>query len=67
MPRGAKILTVQVLNESIVFWAEVNPLAKMEKRKLRLINTGIDFINLSLTYIGSVYFRNAMRHIYEEA
>lgn len=40
MPKGAKILTVQVQDDSPCLWALVDPHAKPEKRMIEIFGTG---------------------------
>lgn len=56
MPAGAKILTVQVQDDTPVLWALVNPLAPKEPRQIRFIPTGQDMEgdnNGGLEYINT--------------
>jgi len=45
LPRGAKVLTAQIQNETPVLWAEVDPAARTELRPFYIVNTGqpLDF------------------------
>lgn len=55
LPKGAKILTVQVQRNSICIWALVDINNEQEKRRFRLAGTGhpIEESTDRLIYIGS--------------
>lgn len=53
LPKGAKILTVQVQFEKPQIWALVDPNADNEKRQFRMIGTGHEIKEKNLTYIGT--------------
>jgi len=43
MPKGAKLLTVQVQNSQPMLWAEVKTIAPPVKRKLVIVGTGTQY------------------------
>lgn len=56
MPKGAKILTAQEQNGTMVMWALVNPENKPEKRNFLSLGTGnpISYSQKRLAYITTV-------------
>lgn len=53
MPKGAKILTVQVQNEVPCIWALVDPNAAPEIRCFRIYGTGHMVEHENMPYIGT--------------
>mgnify|MGYP000965629744 CR=1 FL=1 len=55
MPKGAKILTVQVQGRSVCIWALVNPDNELESRRFLIAGTGhaIEGSVDNLLYIGT--------------
>jgi hypothetical protein len=43
MPEGATILHVDSVNDSVVLWARVKPMAPFVKRRLSVIGQGVPF------------------------
>jgi hypothetical protein len=69
MPRGARILTVQLQGDKPVVWALVDPNAPCEVRKLRAVATGIEWSCDAFHYIGTFQFNHAVPlvfHVFEE-
>lgn len=54
MPRGAKILCLQMQNGKPTIWAMVNPKMPRQKRRFMFVDTGETFDAHGLTYIGTV-------------
>jgi hypothetical protein len=62
MPKGARILTVQMQGETPCLWAGVDPNAVLEARRILIMGTGhprhelqwLDGDESSLRYIGTV-------------
>ena len=54
MPKGARVLTVQMQMDVPYVWALVNPQAEKEIRTFRLVGTGHEIRHSDkLTYIGT--------------
>jgi hypothetical protein len=53
MPIGAKILTVQMQNETANIWAICDPLAVKERREFSIVATGQPFNFSDHQYIGT--------------
>ena len=70
LPKGAKILTVQVQNIEVVLWVLVNPDNETEERIIIMFGTGnpIDTIfNEKIAYIGTFQINNGnlVYHVFE--
>lgn len=69
MPLGAKILTVQSLNNKPCIWAAVDPSTTyMEMRKFRIAGTGHPIADSTVDgYIGTVQLHGGMLvfHVFE--
>ncbi len=68
MPVGAKILTVQPQFNELCLWAEVDAMADMESRTIRIIGTGHYVPETeTLKYIGTVQLDGGgfVFHVYE--
>lgn len=70
MPRGARVLSVQVHKETPTMWALVDPLAPQEQRLFRCVGTGVpipdsrdysQFIGTIQLFEGDLVF-----HVFEE-
>lgn len=59
MPKGAKILSVQVQGESPCIWALVNPDIEQEERSVAIIGTGNPFWCHDYTFIDTFQLRGA--------
>ncbi len=66
MPYTHKILTVREKGEDIYLWAEVDTTSPMIARRFRIIGTGRDLPDASLTYIGTgaLYDGRLVLHVY---
>lgn len=59
MPRGAKVLTVQLQQGTPCIWAQVDPKQPMDKRQFRLAGTGHPLDESTRReYIGSFQMSN---------
>ena len=65
MPLGAKILTLQLQDETPCFWAEVDTDASTEQRLFRILGTGHPLPE-GLTYLGTFQLPPFVWHVYEE-
>jgi hypothetical protein len=68
MPKGAKVLCVQVQNEQPFLWAEVLPESGLMKlRRFYVIGTGHPMPVLAKRYIGTFQLVNEsfIGHVYE--
>lgn len=56
MPKGAKVLSVQMQNDEICVWALVDPAAELENKAFWIIGTGNPFyLDMNFAkYIGTV-------------
>lgn len=70
MPKGAKVLAVQMQREAVTLWAEVDPQAKREPRHFRIFGTGhpmpLQTMGYEDVYIGTVQERSFVWHVYEQ-
>jgi hypothetical protein len=72
LPIGAKIISCQMQGEKLMLWAEVNPLAKTEKRMFNIYATGEGFIEshkYTMQHIASIQLEGGklLAHVYEVA
>lgn len=71
MPKGAKVLTVQVQNEHPCIWALVNDKAPVEKRTFSLVGTGTsaNHITAHWRHVGSCQLQDGalVIHLFEES
>jgi len=71
LPKGAKILTVQVQHEMPFIWALVNPNVSKEMRHFKVAGTGhnIDEHPDALIYIGTFQLSNGalVFHLFERS
>lgn len=70
MPRGARILSIQVQNGVPCIWAQVNPKSEKEKRVIYIVGTGHDledFIFDSCGYRGTFQLHGGalVFHVFE--
>ncbi len=65
LPKGAKILTIQIQYDQLQLWALVNPGADQETRHFRLTETGHPIIKTNLVYISTVQQGQYVWHIFE--
>lgn len=67
LPVGAKILSIQLQNESLCLWAEIDPKAKFEIRKFVILGTGHPIPDdVTLSYLATIQLYNYVWHIYEK-
>ena len=65
IPRGAKILTVQVQNGEPQIWALVNPENPIKTRNFCLAGTGDSINERNLIHIGTFQIRSLVWHLFE--
>lgn len=68
MPKGAKVLTVQMQHGKACVWAICNPKAEKEERRFCWFGTGFPSMSLlHLDYVGTVQFDNGalVFHLFE--
>lgn len=67
MPKGARVLCVQVQNGYPCVWALVNPDAEKVTRRLRTFGTGHD-VDTAGTYVGTIQLDGGriVLHIFDE-
>jgi hypothetical protein len=67
MPEGARILCVQVQNDTPYIWALVNPAAVKCGRRLRIVGTGHTVFGDPGAYIGTFQFANGLVfHVFDQ-
>jgi hypothetical protein len=68
MPKGARVIHVDIKRDSICLWAEVEPSLPKEEREFRVIYTGRPFNPYGLNYIASVMDPDRVNiyHVYED-
>jgi hypothetical protein len=65
MPKGAKILTAQIQDDTTVMWALVDTSQPMEPRNFEVMYTGQGFDDTGLEYIQTVQDGPLVLHIFE--
>ena len=68
MPRGAKILTVQMQGKQLCLWAEVDTKNQLDARRIAIVGTGSpapEFLVGYSQYISTVQERTFVWHVYE--
>lgn len=65
LPKGAELLTVQHQNDIPRLWARVDPLAPLESRHIRIIETGEEFNEPSATHISTWQHGPYVWHAFE--
>lgn len=65
MPRGARVLTVQLQNGIPTVWAAVDPTAPVEPRPLVVVGTGNLLPNDAGPYIGTWQADPFVFHVFE--
>ena len=67
MPKGAKILSVQMQGNTPCFWAEVDPKEEKEVRHFEIYGTGHMLCDTPKKYIGTFQVSNGtlVFHVYE--
>lgn len=69
MPKGARVLTVQMQDEQPCVWALGNPVAEKEIRQFHMAGTGHPIEHAEkLTYIGTFQMKNGtlVLHLFEK-
>lgn len=69
MPRGAKILCIQMQQSEPMLWAEVDTSAQLESRIIRLFGTGNLMLlddTIKLKYISTFQLSVLVLHVYEQ-
>ena len=68
MPRGARILSVADQNGTLCLWAEVDPEAPCETRRIRIVGSGHPVPQEpKLQFIGTAVQGPFVWHVYEAA
>lgn len=67
MPRGAKILSVQMQHGAPQIWAYCDPTEKFERREFRIIGTGHDIPSHPGEHIATVQDRDFVWHVFESS
>ena len=68
MPTGAKILSVNIINDAVYLWAEVDDEQPIEQRAFVVHGTGHDITHsINTEYVGTYlqYGGSLVRHVYE--
>lgn len=67
MPRGAKILRVDVQHNVVTFWALVDPKEPSETRRLRVVATGEEITERNFEYVGTFFGERSslVFHVFE--
>ena len=66
MPRGAKVLCIQVQEGSLYIWAEVENTEPVEARQFRTYGTGFQMPDVLEDYVGTFQLLGLVFHVYEE-
>lgn len=67
MPKGAKLLTVQMQGDAIMLWAELDEAAPIVVRNLIRYGTGWDVAKDPGTYVGTVQGSGGfVWHLYDQ-
>lgn len=65
MPKGAKILSVQLQNNRPNIWAIVDPKAEMVSRLFVIVGTGEPFDDTDMSYVGTYQQPPFVWHLFE--
>lgn len=66
LPKGAEILHVNMQGEQLCLWAKVNHLISLtEERNIAVIGTGNPMLTRDYFYLGTVFDRVFVWHIFE--
>lgn len=65
MPKGARILDLQLQDRVPTIWAQVDPEAEKETRSFRIIGTDQIFFD-ALEYVGTYQEGYLVWHVFEE-
>ena len=66
IPKGAKFLHLDIQNQDICLWFQVDPENEIEIRSFEIIGTGWEFKDDNLNYIGTINNGLYIWHIYEK-
>ena len=68
MPRGARVLHVDVQGDQVCLWALVDPTAPVESRHFSVVPTGARLLRSDATYIGTVLLDGGalVLHVFED-
>jgi hypothetical protein len=66
MPKGARVLCVQLQNGAPMLWALVDPNAEFVTRRFRLMVTGGTFDADGLSYVGTYQIDWFVGHVFEQ-
>lgn len=66
LPKGAKIISFQLQNETPMIWAIVNEHLELETRYFEIVGTGFDFISTCREYIGTIQLDSFVWHLFED-
>jgi hypothetical protein len=68
MPVGAEIISVQIQQGCIAVWAEVDPIAPIEKVQFMVIGTGHPIEPVPRKFIGTVQLHDGdlVLHVYKQ-
>lgn len=64
MPRGAKILSVQLIGDDVRLSAVVDPAADLEVRRFALVGDGCEVPDATLQFLGAVFLPRTALHIH---
>lgn len=66
MPRGARVLTCQIQNNTVCIWAAVDTQMPMDNRSFQIVPTGVPSEAVSGNlYVGTVQDGPLVWHIFE--
>lgn len=65
LPKNSKILTVQIQNNQICIWAEVDTEESLITKEFSIVGTGNPFPTYNVIYIGTVQAHPYVWHVYE--
>jgi len=65
LPKGASILTIQLQGVTPMMWMLVDPDAKIEQRRFRVVGTGHQTIEDNMVYIGTWQDAPYVWHLFE--
>ncbi len=65
MPEGAELLSVGGQGGELVLWAQVDPDARLVRRKVILYGTGHELRDEPHRYVGTVQFGIFVWHVYD--
>jgi hypothetical protein len=65
MPKGAKVLSLEMVVAAPLLWAVVDPSAELETRSFEVIASGRTFDPGRMTYIGTFTSGEESAHLFE--